>query len=59
MNAQLSAVKEAEVLELLKTEGVTVIEVADKTPWVEACKETIESNTKDQAELYAQLVNLQ
>jgi len=59
VNAQLSAVKEAEVLELLKTEGVTVIEVADKTPWVEACKETIESNTKDQAELYAQLVNLQ
>jgi TRAP-type C4-dicarboxylate transport system substrate-binding protein len=33
---QVSEAKEAEVLEGLKADGVTVIEVPDKTPWVEA-----------------------
>ena len=58
-NARFSAEKEAEVLEQLKAEGVTVIEVTDKTPWVEACQNTIQSNTKDQAELYQKLLDLQ
>ncbi len=58
-NANLSATAEAEVLEALKGEGCTVVEVADKTPWVEACQNTISSNTSDQAELYQQLVDLQ
>lgn len=57
-NAKLSAEKEAEVLEQLKKEGVTVIEVEDKTPWVEACQKTIIENTKDQAELYQKLLDL-
>ena len=47
------------MLELLKTEGVHIIEVEDKAPWVEACKGTIEKNTADQAELYQQIVNMQ
>ncbi|MBQ7785948.1 MAG: TRAP transporter substrate-binding protein [Clostridia bacterium] len=58
-NAELSAKAEAEVLEQLKAEGVTVVEVEDKTPWVEACKKTIEKNTKSQAALYQQLLDLQ
>ena len=58
-NAELSAGEEAKVLELLKTEGVHIIEVEDKAPWVEACNGTIEKNTADQAELYQQIVNMQ
>lgn len=58
-NAELSAGEEAKVLELLKADGVHIIEVEDKAPWVEACKETIEKNTADQAELYQQIVNMQ
>lgn len=58
-NAELSAGEEAKVLEQLKADGVHIIEVEDKAPWVEACKETIEKNTADQAELYQQIVNMQ
>lgn len=58
-NAELSAAEEAKVLEQLKADGVHIIEVEDKAPWVEACKETIEKNTADQAELYQQIVNMQ
>lgn len=58
-NAELSASEEARVLEQLKADGVHIIEVEDKAPWVEACKETIEKNTADQAELYQQIVNMQ
>ena len=47
------------ILELLKSEGVTVVEVTDKAPWVAACEEVITANTSDQAELYATLVGLQ
>ena len=58
-NAELSASEEVKVLEQLKADGVHIIEVEDKAPWVEACKETIEKNTADQAELYQQIVNMQ
>ena len=58
-NAELSAGEEAKVLEQLKADGVHVIEVEDKAAWAEACKETIEKNTADQAELYQQIVNMQ
>lgn len=58
-NAELSASEEAKVLELLKEEGVTVVEVEDKTPWMEACKNTIEANTASQAELYQQILDMQ
>ena len=57
-NAELSADEEAKVLEQLKADGVHVIEVEDKAPWVEACQNTIEKNTADQAELYQQIVNM-
>lgn len=51
--------KENEVLEQLKAGGVTVVEVEDKAPWKEACKDVIESNTSDQAELYQQLLDME
>ena len=41
---QVSEAKEAEVLEGLKADGVTVIEVPDKTPWVEAVKDVVTAN---------------
>ena len=60
-NAELSAGEEAKVLELLKSEGVSVVEVSaeDKALWVEACQKTIQSNTKSQAELYQQILDMQ
>ncbi len=58
-NAEIVEAAEQEVLEQLKAEGCTIVEVTDKAPWVEACKEVIDSNTADQAELYATLVGLQ
>ena len=58
-NAELSAAEEAKVLEQLKAEGVNVVEVEDKSAWVEACHNTITANTASQAELYQQLVDMQ
>ena len=58
-NAEIVEAAEAEVLEQLKAEGCTVVEITDKAPWIAACQEVITTNTADQAELYAQLVGLQ
>ena len=58
-NAQLSAGEEAKVLELLKKDGVNVVDVPDKTEWVKACQPTIQANTKSQADLYKQIVDMQ
>ena len=58
-NAKLSAGEEAKVLELPKKDGVTVVDVPDKTEWVKACQPTIQANTKSQAELYKKIVDLQ
>ena len=58
-NAKLSAGEEAKVLEQLKADGVNVVDVPDKTEWVKACQPTIQANTKSQAELYKQIVDLQ
>ena len=58
-NAQIVQAAEDEVLAQLKAEGCTIVEVADKAPWVAACEEVITKNTADQAELYATLVGLQ
>ena len=55
-NAEISQAKEDEVLELLKSEGCNVVEVADNAPWAEACSAIIEQETSSQAELYAQLL---
>ena len=58
-NAKLSAGEEAKVLELLKQDGVTIVDVPDKTEWVKACQPTIQANTKSQAALYKQIVDMQ
>ena len=50
--------KENKVLDELKANGVNVVEVEDKTPWQEACKDIIESSTKDNAELYQQILDM-
>lgn len=57
-NAQISEAAENEVLAQLKKDGVNIIEVTDKTPWAKACESIISSETKSQAELYQQIVNL-
>ncbi len=57
-NAKLSETEENKVLEELKAGGCNVVEVADKTPWADACKDVITENTKDQAELYQQILDL-
>ena len=53
----MSEEKENEVLEQLKADGCNVVEVADITPWQDACKSVIEENTADQAELYQKLLD--
>lgn len=58
-NAKLSAGEEAKVLELLKKDGVNVVDVPDKSEWVKACQPTIQANTSSQAELYKKLVDMQ
>ncbi|MBQ3403381.1 MAG: TRAP transporter substrate-binding protein [Synergistaceae bacterium] len=58
-NAQLSAREEEKVLELLRKDGVTIVEVPDKSEWVKACQPTIQANTSSQAELYKKIVDLQ
>ena len=58
-NRKNSENKENEVLEQLKADGVTVVEVTDQAPWKEACKAVIEENTADQAELYQQILDMQ
>ena len=58
-NAKLSAGEEAKVLELLKQDGVNVVDVPDKSEWVKACQPTIQANTSSQADLYKQLVDMQ
>ena len=50
---------EAQTFELLKQDGATVIEVEDKTPWVEACQPTIQENTAAMADLYQQILDMQ
>ena len=57
-NRQLSQDAENEVLEQLKAEGCNVVEVDNPAEWAEACAGVISENTKDQADLYAQLLAL-
>ena len=54
----LSSVDGNATMDELKANGVNVVEVEDKTPWQEACKDIIESSTKDNAELYQQILDM-
>ena len=57
-NRKISEEAENKVLDELKANGVSVVDVEDKTPWQEACKDIIESSTKDNAELYQQILDM-
>ena len=57
-NRQISEETENKVLEELKAEGVTVIEVDDITPWQEACKDVISSATANYKDLYQQILDM-
>lgn len=57
-NANLSETEENKVLQELKDSGCNVIEVNDKSEWAAACAKVIEENTKDQAELYQQILDM-
>ena len=57
-NRELSQTAENEVLEELKANGCNVVEVDNPAEWAEACAEVITENTKSQAELYQQLLDL-
>ena len=59
LNREMSESEENKVLEELKAEGCTVVEVEDITPWQEACKAVIEENTADNKELYQQILDMQ
>ena len=43
----------------LREAGVHIIEVEDKTPWIEACQPTIEANTAKERDLYQQILDMQ
>lgn len=58
-NKEMSASKEAEVLEQLKADGCNIIEVTDLAPWQEATKKVIEDNTKGNEDLYQQILDMQ
>ena len=56
---EVSEQKENEVLEQLKADGRTIIEVEDKTPWQEACKPIVEQYaTGDLADIYQQILDM-
>ena len=57
-NRQISEEAENKVLDELKADGINVIEVDDITPWQEACKDIINESTKDNAELYQQILDM-
>ena len=58
-NREMSENAENEVLEELRAEGVNVIDVDDITPWQEAVKGVVESETANNAELYKKIVDMQ
>lgn len=57
-NRKASEDAENEVLEALKADGVNIVEVNDKTPWQEACKDVIAENTAKNADLYQQILDM-
>lgn len=58
LNKANSQDAENEVLEQLKADGITIVEVDDVTPWQEAVKGVIADNTKGQEDLYQQILDM-
>jgi tripartite ATP-independent transporter DctP family solute receptor len=57
-NRKISEEAENKVLDELKADDVNIVEVKDITPWQEACKDVIDSATKDNAELYKKIIDM-
>ncbi len=57
-NAQIVEAAEAEVLQELKDAGCNIIEVPDKTPYMEACKPIVEANVGEEMAAYEAIINL-
>jgi len=57
-NRKISQEAENEVLAELKASGVTIIEVADITPWQDACKDVIATASANNKELYQQILDM-
>ena len=56
-NAELSEKEEGKVLEELKSSGVNIVEVDDKTPWQDAVKDVVANAIKGQEDLYQQILD--
>lgn len=57
-NQKISEEAENKVLDQLKAEGTRIVDVTDKAPWQEACKDVIASSIKGQEALYEQIRGL-
>ena len=57
-NRKISEETENKILDELKADGCNVVEVDDITPWQDACKDVIEEATKDNKELYQQILDM-
>ena len=55
---QVSESKEAEVLDALKAEGVTIIEVEDKTPWIAAVQDVLTNNINGEDAALEQILSM-
>ncbi|MGN9164375.1 TRAP transporter substrate-binding protein [Tissierellaceae bacterium HCP3S3_D8] len=58
-NRKISEEAENKVLDELRAEGINIIEVEDITYWQKACGDIISSSTKDNVELYQQILEMQ
>lgn len=55
---QITLIAEKSVVESLNSEGAKIVEVTDKTPWQNACKEMISDSSKEYPELYKKILEL-
>ena len=57
-NRKMSQEEEDKVLAELRESGVTVVDVADITPWQEAVKDTVAEAIKGNEDLYQQILDM-
>ncbi len=61
--SQVCREKEAEITQNtydeLREKGVTIVEVPDKSAWVEACRPTVQANTSGLEDVYQKIVDMQ
>ncbi len=57
-NKEMSASAEQETLDALSSQGVTVVEVEDKTEWQEACADVITDAVGTQSDLYDEIISM-